>query len=149
MTEGYQPSHDVEHKAGRPVNWKNDLAIGKQGEQIFESFLDSFYAGNFEVKFDQYRNGRMVIETEQNPRGKGWKPSGINVTQAEWWIYLHTPGSFNAINVKRLKKYLEKNDKIELRNFATRTENPTKGYLLLVEDVHELMNSKEYDIEEK
>lgn len=29
-TKGYNPSHDIEFKAGRRINWKNDLAIGKK-----------------------------------------------------------------------------------------------------------------------
>jgi len=34
--KGYAPSHDIEYKAGRRINWKNDLAIGHQGERIFQ-----------------------------------------------------------------------------------------------------------------
>lgn len=145
MTSSYQPSHDIEYKAGRSVNWKNDLAIGKKGEKIFKAFLDSFDDAKFEVKFDQYRNGRMVIEVEQNPRGKGWKPSGLMVTEAEWWIYIFSPDAFVAIETERLKKFLEINDKIEKKTFAVNTENPTRGYLLFPEHVSDLISSKDYD----
>ena len=31
-------------------------------------FLDDLQADSFEVKSDRYRNGKMVIEMEQNPR---------------------------------------------------------------------------------
>ncbi len=34
-TKGYNSSHDVEFKAGRRVNWKNDLAFGKQRRRYF------------------------------------------------------------------------------------------------------------------
>lgn len=145
MTDGYQPSHDIEYKAGRRVNWKNDLAVGKKGEAIFDAFLKAFDDAKFEVKFDQYRNGRMVVETEQNPRGKGWKPSGLMVTEAEWWIYIFSPDAFVAIETERLKKYLTINDKIEKKTFAARTENPTRGYLLYAEHVNELISSNKYD----
>jgi hypothetical protein len=30
MTKGYQPSHDIDTKAGRRINWKRDLAIGQE-----------------------------------------------------------------------------------------------------------------------
>jgi hypothetical protein len=29
-TKGHAPSHDIEYTAGRRINWKNDLAIGKK-----------------------------------------------------------------------------------------------------------------------
>lgn len=34
--EGKAPSHDIEYTAKRRVNWKNDLAIGHKGEEIFQ-----------------------------------------------------------------------------------------------------------------
>jgi hypothetical protein len=30
MTKAYQPSHDLDTKAGRRIDWKRDLAIGHQ-----------------------------------------------------------------------------------------------------------------------
>lgn len=36
QTKGHAPSYDVEYKAGRRVNWKNDLAVGQKGEAIFQ-----------------------------------------------------------------------------------------------------------------
>jgi hypothetical protein len=30
MTEKWQPSHDLDTKAGRRINWKRDLALGEQ-----------------------------------------------------------------------------------------------------------------------
>ena len=35
-TKGKVASHDVEYKAKRKINWKNDLAIGHKGEEIFQ-----------------------------------------------------------------------------------------------------------------
>lgn len=78
QTKGYNPSHDIEFKAGRRVNWKNDLAIGHKGEDIVKDFLKCLDKQLFEVKFDQYRNGRMVVEVQQNPGRKGWKPSRLD-----------------------------------------------------------------------
>lgn len=39
-TEGYQPSHDIEYKAGRRISWKNDLAVGKQRRENRRKFLE-------------------------------------------------------------------------------------------------------------
>ena len=36
QTKGYNPSHDIEFKAGRRINWKNDLAVGQKGEDIVQ-----------------------------------------------------------------------------------------------------------------
>lgn len=37
--EGKAPSHDIEYKAGRKINWKNDLAVGHKGETLFQRLL--------------------------------------------------------------------------------------------------------------
>lgn len=144
-TKGHNPSHDVKYTAGRKPNWKNDLAVGKMGEMIFMNFLECLDNELFEVKFDQYRNGRMVVEVEQNPRGNGWKPSGLMVTKAKWWIYVLSPESFIAVEVERLKRYLEVNNQMEKKTFAAYSENPTRGFLLMPEDVSKLLSSDLYD----
>lgn len=38
-TEGKVPSHDIEYTAKRRINWKNDLAIGHEGEKIVQRFF--------------------------------------------------------------------------------------------------------------
>ena len=115
------------------------------GEDIFQSFLESLNDALFEIKKDQYRNGRMVVEVEQNPNKKGWKPSGLMVTKAKWWIYLFSDDAFIAVEVDRLKKYLEINNEMEKKTFAAYSNNPTRGYLLYPEDVSKLISSELYD----
>jgi len=148
-TKGYAPEHDVKYTAGRKPNWKNDLAVGKMGENIFTDFLNSLDNETFEIKFDMYRNGRMVVEVEQNPRGKGWKPSGLMVTKAKWWIYCLSAESFIAVEVERLKRYIEINGNMEKKTFAAYSENPTRGYLFYPEDVSKLLSSDLYDRRDK
>ena len=92
-----------------------------------------------------YRNGRMVVEMEQRPKGKDWKPSGLAVTKAKYWVYMFSADAFSIIEVARLKKYLEINNKIPMKTFAPYSANPTKGYLLMEEDVIKLMSSELYD----
>jgi len=51
------------------------------------------------------------------------------------------------VEVVRLKKYLEINNNIPLKTFAPYSANPTKGYLLMPEDVSLLLSSELYDKE--
>jgi hypothetical protein len=89
----------------------------------------------------------MVVEIEQNPNKKGWKPSGLMVTKAKWWIYLFSDDAFVAVEVDRLKKYLTINDKLEKKTFAAYSNNPTRGFLLYPEHVSDLTSSEKYDKE--
>lgn len=138
-------------------NFYRDLDYGKQGEKLVQSFLDSLSGGAFEVKTDRYRNGRMAIEAEQNPRRRKdeegnqlWQPSGINVTKARWWVYVYTlndkHGAFMVVSVKRLKKYIKKNKKqLKFMDFAKRSDNPARGYIIEPEQVMDMMINPAYD----
>ena len=116
---------------------------------MFQEFLDSLDEELFEIKRDSYRNGRMVVEIMQKPRDKEWKPSGLDITKAKWWIYLFSDDAFIAVEVARLKKYIEINNNIPLKTFAPYSANPTKCYLLMPEDVSLLLSSELYDKEKK
>lgn len=141
---------------GRKFDFKTDLAFGEKSEKEISRFLDDLSDGAFEVKTDRYRNGRMVVETDQNPRGikdsngeQVWCKSGINVTTAKWWVYVFSPGQgFVIVNVSRLKRYLRANsnkfkesNKISLGG----ADNPAKGFLLMADDVKDLLTNKLYD----
>ena len=139
----WNPAFDVQHTA---PNWDADLAFGQEGEQIVTEFLSAINQRRFEVKYDRYRNGRMVVETDQNPNGQGWKPSGINVTEADWWVYMFSPGAFLMVPVSRLKKFLRVHrDMLGKREFAVGSNNPSRGFLLFPQHVHDLMNNPEWD----
>jgi hypothetical protein len=132
----------------RRYNFADDLKFGKKGEELTRDFLQSIADGSFEVKTDRYRNGRMVVETEQNPRGSGWKPSGIHVTQAKWWVYIYClDGAMIVISVERLKRYIATLPDKRMKTFAGGSNNPARGFLLLPEEVMDLMTSPEYDSE--
>lgn len=132
--------------ATQQYNFKNDLSFGKKGEQITKDFLAAISTGSFEVKTDRYRNGRMVVETQQNPRGTGWKPSGVEVTLADWWVYVYClDGSLVVIKVDRLKRYIATLPKSRMKTFAWNSNNPAKGFLLLPEEVMDMMTNPIYD----
>lgn len=144
----------------KKFDFRTDLAFGKKGEALVDSFLTAMEAGSFEVKTDRYRNGKMVLEMEHNPRrakdenGKPiWKPSGLSVTKAAWWVYVLTldgnEGAFHIISVDRIKRYLKINKDIykksKMMNFAWSSTNPSRGHLLLPEAILDLMTNEAYD----
>jgi len=129
-------------------NFSEDLKYGQLGEKRIRKMLENLVEGSFEVKSDRYRNGNMAVEMRQNPRREGrWIPSGLQVTKATWWVYIFSmDGGFVIVSVDRLKRYIEANkDNLQTRDFARRSTNPAWGYLLLPENVSELLHSDEYD----
>lgn len=134
--DGYNPKFD----------FKTDLSYGHEGEQNLIDFFTAFNSGAVEVKADRFRNGRMAVETEQRPKGGEWKPSGINVTKAEWWAYRFAPDSYVIISVARLKNFLRTNYLVlQKRDFAPNSDNPARGFLLMPSHVHELQTNEDYD----
>lgn len=142
----------------RPApNWKRDLAYGHKGEALVTKFLVDLGTDSFEVKSDRYRNGKMVVEMEQNPRRatddngeRVWKKSGLAVTKAHWWVYVFSldgeHGSFVVVSVKRLKRFIAKNKKsLQWVDFAKQSDNPARGYLIAPEQVMDLMINSKYD----
>ena len=148
----YVPEYDIPKQ-----QFSQDLEYGQQGEMLARSFLASMSSGAFEVKTDRYRNGRMVVETDQNPFGKKddagnpiWVPSGINVTKATWWVYVFTLGEgFIAVDVQRLKRFLRrfpyKFNPNTKRSLGSAGDNPARGFLLMPNDVIDLLSNSDYD----
>jgi len=132
---------------GGSQGWNADLAYGHSGEALVTEFLDALTTGAYEVKSDRWRNGRCVVETEQNPKKKGWKPSGLMVTEAKWFVYVFSPeGAFIIVEVGRLKRYIATLPAERLRTFVPASTNPTKGFLLEPEEVTDLMSNTKYDL---
>lgn len=142
--------------SGKKFDFVADLSFGLEGELFIKRFLDSLSDGDFEVKSDRYRNGRMVLETQQNPRGIKtedgnpiWVDSGINITKAKWWVYIFTAKeSFLIVSVARLKRYLRANSskyneqtKINLGG----PDNPAKGFLIYPDEVLQILINPQYD----
>jgi hypothetical protein len=147
---GYFPKYDIP-----APNFLKDLKFGEEGEGIIAKFIQDIASGDIEVKTDRYRNGKMVIETEQwpgrrcTPDGEEiWTLSGINVTTAKWWVYqYHLDGAFVVVAVDRIKRYLRKNySALSKTTFASSSDNPAKGFLLLPAQVSELMLNEEFDL---
>ncbi len=92
-------------------NFAEDLKYGQLGEGRIRNMLENLVEGSFEVKSDRYRNGNMAIEMRQNPRRCGkWVPSGLQVTKAQWWVYIFSmDGGFVIVAVDRLKRFIKAN----------------------------------------
>lgn len=135
----------------RKFDFQTDLKYGQRGEAMIAQFLDTLSDGSFEVKTDRYRNGRMVVEMEQNPRRKGiWQPSGLQVTKAAWWVYIYTlDGAFVMVSVPRLKRYVAANNLGPERyhDFAKASQNPSRGFLLQPPEVMDILTNPDYDYE--
>jgi len=51
------------------------------------------------------------------------------------------------VSVPRLKKYLRANrDILQKRNFAAGSDNPSRGFVLMPEQIQSLLADKEYDV---
>ena len=148
---GYNPDFDIPPPSTpRQFVWEKDLQYGHIGEELVRSMLDALANGSFEIKTDRYRNGNMVIETDQNPGLNGWKKSGINATKAEWWVYVYAlDGGMTIVHVKRLKRYLRLNKHLfneeTKRNFAEGSDNPARGFILKPRHVMDMLINKKYD----
>jgi len=138
-------------------DFAKDLSFGHSGENFITEFYKSVIQGCAEVKTDRYRNGRMAVETQQNPKRKTdifghpiWENSGINVTKATWWIYTYSLGeAFIIVSVERLKRYIRHNCDIFNEHtkvmFAKNSDNPAKGFLIEPNGVMEMLYSVKYD----
>lgn len=150
----YRKEFDIPQNS---FNFAEDLKFGHLGEKFITDFYTAVIQGSAEVKTDRYRNGRMVVETNQNPKGRlnaegerVWVVSGINVTTAKWWIYVYSLNkSMIIVSVERLKNYLRQNrDRFNEKTkvtFAANSDNPAKGFLIEPHEVMEMLYHEKYD----
>lgn len=127
-------------------DFQKDLKYGKTGEEFVARTLENLTTGPIEVKSDRYRNGRMVVEIAQNPRFSGWKPSGLMITEAKWWVYVYAMDqAIVTVDIERLKRFVATLPESRIMEFASQSSNPSKGYLLEPNEVMTLLASSDYD----
>ncbi len=123
-------------------HFDHDLERGKVGENLLDTFLGDLANGaKFEVKTDYlaWETGNFYIETWQ----WNWsdrsdiRPSGINVTTADWWVFAGPNGNgFIAIRTSDLKDIIRDTDPREVEQPITNDyTNASKGRLVKVSDV--------------
>lgn len=119
----YNPSFDI------------DFRRGLVGEDAHKAFL----FGTHEVKTD-YRTaetGNFYVETWQKPFERDWKPSGINTTEADFWVQaspLGVGGLF--IHTSALKELIAEKQPPETRQPVSSVDtSASKGRLVRLRDV--------------
>lgn len=115
ISEGYDPAADI--RGDQKGQFKADLKFGEHGEDIAAKLVDAMLNGWVEVKSDAFENGNIFVELAHCPgRVKDdngdfvWIKSGLNVTKANFWIYmkLSEQGNFRSalvLETSRLNAY--------------------------------------------
>jgi hypothetical protein len=90
---GCDPAADI--RGDKKGQFKTDLKFGEHGEDIAAKLVDAMLNGWVEVKSDAFQNGNIFVELAHCPgRVRDdhgdfiWTKSGLNVTQANFWIYM-------------------------------------------------------------
>lgn len=90
-----------------------DLLRGNVGEELLDLFFEDAEDNNlFEVKTDYRVNetGNIYVETHKFRKAdqSDAVPSGINVTEAKWWVQASPDGDTMLIlRTEKLRKYIE------------------------------------------
>lgn len=98
---------------GNEPRFDRDLERGNVGEDLLELFFDDAENNNmFEVKTDYRINetGNIYVETHKfrKPDQSDAVPSGINVTEAKWWVQASPDGdSMFIIRTDKLRRYID------------------------------------------
>lgn len=98
---------------GNEPRFDRDLERGNVGEDLLELFFDDAENNNlFEVKTDYRINetGNIYVETHKyrRPDKSDAVPSGINVTEAKWWVQASPEGvAMLIVKTEQLRKYIE------------------------------------------
>lgn len=168
QSEGYDPYADI--RGDSKGSFKTDLKFGKVGEDDASMLAQAMLDGWVEVKSDAFGNGNIFIELahclgrKTNPDGSFvWTKSGLNVTQAKFWMYLKlSPGgvfrSALILETSRLNKfrswYKDKNGTSIMAPGSKSTgymignangETPTLGLRIVSSDLSQIMYNKDWD----
>ena len=115
-----------------------DFQRGLVGEQAHKDFL----YGKHEVKTD-YRTqetNNFYVEYSQN-NGSGWKPSGIQITEAEWWVFASPTGEgLVAIKTESLRSLIaSKTYPVRPQPIRDHNTNESVGYLIPSTDIYDYL----------
>jgi len=124
---GYQPHFDI------------DYSRGLVGEKLVGTFLEALSGSKIEVKTD-YRaieTGNVYVEAWQfNSKGE-WVKSGLNVTEAEWFVFAGPSGDgFVAIKSAKLRELAMDAPRASI-DINTRNTRATRGRLVTVQSIFE------------
>lgn len=121
-SQGYDPFADI--RGSQKGEFLADLAFGVQGENHALDIVRAMLEGWIEVKTDAFENDHLFIELAHCPdrrtdeNGKFiWTLSGLNVTQARYWMYLRQSASgemrsaliLETARIQRFRKWFKEN----------------------------------------
>lgn len=122
-------------------HFDNDFARGKVGEDLLNTFLADLQGKKFEVKTD-YRvseTGNVYVETWQysQPDASDKKPSGINITEADYFCFASPTGrGFIMIETEALKEVMRETKPPTTRQpIINAHTNASIGKLVKVSDI--------------
>jgi hypothetical protein len=109
-----------------------DLAVGHQGEALVEQLLTG--GATVEVKTDLKwkETGNLYIETVcWSHNNENWYLSGLSSTKASYWAFV-LEGATLLVPTEVLKQVVTARGRAITCNIPP---NPSKGYLIKVEDI--------------
>ena len=115
-----------------------DLATGQEGEQLVEQLLTG--GKTIEVKTDlKWKDtGNLYIETTcWSHNNEEWYASGLSSTKASYWAFV-LKGGILLVPTETLKKVVTVRGRAINCNIQP---NPSKGYLIRVEDIMDALKS--------
>ena len=123
---GYEPRFDI------------DLRRGQVGEQQTLNVIDALQQGRVEVKTDYGVGitGNFYIEFEKQNRQGEWVPSGLGVTEADWWAFAFDDGVIfvETETLKELTREYYLSNHIGQRN-GNEHSSASRGVKLPVKDL--------------
>lgn len=125
----YEPRFDI------------DFQRGLIGEKLVGTFLESLSGSRIEVKTDHrvLETGNVFVETHQQVFGQDWKPSGINVSQSEFYCFAGPAGNgFITIRTSDLKQLAGASPRANVNSRSTET-SAARGRLVRVADILEVI----------
>jgi hypothetical protein len=118
-------------------NWDLDLRAGEAGESYLADLL---HADTIEVKTDRRwkDTGNLYIETTcWSHNNDEWYASGLSATKASYWAFV-LEGGILLVPTETLKKVVTVRGRAINCNIQP---NPSKGYLIKVEDIMDALKS--------
>jgi hypothetical protein len=125
----YEPAFDL------------DFSRGQVGEKLTGSFLQSLEGSRIEVKTDYrvWETGNVYVETWQYRLAGAIdkKPSGINTTEADYWVFASPTGrGFICIETNALKELIRDTDPPEVRQpISNQESNASIGRIIPIKHI--------------
>jgi hypothetical protein len=115
---------------GHP-NWDIDTPWGEAGQRYVQDVLSWPGVAKIEVKRKRRFDAKIYVELEQNPFGKGWRPSGLAVTESELWAWVvEDTGAFMLFRAEHLRAALTQSHRWIRAANEEDGDCPTRGALI-------------------